>query len=287
MAVVRPRTAEAFLELADPLLERDEARHNLIYGIAATVIAQPAAHQDVRLWVGVRGGRPVAAALRTPPHNLVIADPVDGDALEELVGAVVGDGIDLPGLVGNRPFADIAADLLAAARGVRAEVAISQAAHSLSAVEDVPRSPGTARPASSDDRPLLLEWFIAFSREALPPREGNDEQMERSLDARLSGTGSGLWLWEDAGRPVSLAGFLGRTPNGIRVGPVYTPPERRRSGYATSLVADLSRWLLDQGNRFCFLYTDLANPTSNAIYARIGYRRICDAVEYRFATETR
>jgi predicted GNAT family acetyltransferase len=67
------------------------------------------------------------------------------------------------------------------------------------------------------------------------------------------------------------------------VGPVYTPPELRGRGYATTLVAELSRWLLGRGNRFCFLYTDLANPTSNAIYARIGYRRVCDALEYRFA----
>jgi hypothetical protein len=216
----------------------------------------------------------------------VIADPIDAGALEELLGAVAADGAEPPGLVGNRPFADLAADLLAAAAGVRAEVAISEALHSLSAVEDVPRSPGAARPAATGDRPVLLEWFLAFANEALPPREGNDEQMERSLDARLSGKGSGLWLWEDAGRPVSLAGYLGKTPNGIRVGPVYTPPERRGGGYATSLVADLSRWLLDLGNRFCFLYTDLANPTSNAIYARIGYRRICDAVEYRFVPDT-
>jgi len=66
------------------------------------------------------------------------------------------------------------------------------------------------------------------------------------------------------------------------VGPVYTPPEHRRRGYATSLVAGLSRSLIERGFRACFLYTDLANPTSNRIYGEIGYERVCDSVEYRF-----
>jgi predicted GNAT family acetyltransferase len=96
-----------------------------------------------------------------------------------------------------------------------------------------------------------------------------------------------LLLWEDEGEPVSLAGWGGPTPNGIRIGPVYTPPELRSRGYATALTAELSQRLLDgrlyQGGRqFCFLYTDLANPTSNAIYERIGYRLAAEAAEVVF-----
>jgi predicted GNAT family acetyltransferase len=94
-------------------------------------------------------------------------------------------------------------------------------------------------------------------------------------------------LWEDEGEPVSFAGWGGRTPNGIRVGPVYTPPELRGRGYATAVTAELSQGLLDGrlfdgGRQFCFLYTDLANPTSNAIYERIGYRRVAESAEVLF-----
>jgi predicted GNAT family acetyltransferase len=63
---------------------------------------------------------------------------------------------------------------------------------------------------------------------------------------------------------------------------VYTPPQLRGRGYATSLVAELSRALLDAGRRFCFLYTDLANPTSNAIYERIGYVKVAEAAMVAF-----
>ena len=67
-----------------------------------------------------------------------------------------------------------------------------------------------------------------------------------------------------------------------RVGPVYTPPAERGHGYATALVAHVSDVALQRGRRACYLHTDLANATSNAMYQRIGYERICDAVDLRF-----
>ena len=82
--------------------------------------------------------------------------------------------------------------------------------------------------------------------------------------------------------PVSVTGFGGPTPNGSRIGPVYTPPARRGRGYASALVAAVSQARLDAGTRFCFLYTDLANPTSNRIYVALGYERDCDSVELDF-----
>jgi predicted GNAT family acetyltransferase len=91
-----------------------------------------------------------------------------------------------------------------------------------------------------------------------------------------------MYLWEVEGERVALAAYVGPTPNGIRINTVYTPPERRRRGYASSLVADLSQLQLDRGRRFCFLFTDLSNPTSNKIYQNIGYRPVCDVEEITF-----
>lgn len=88
-------------------------------------------------------------------------------------------------------------------------------------------------------------------------------------------------LWED-GEPVSLAGWGGMTPNGVRVGPVYTPPGHRPRGYGSAITAAVSAERLASGRRFCCLYTDLANPTSNRIYLDIGYEPVCDCVDYAF-----
>jgi hypothetical protein len=135
------------------------------------------------------------------------------------------------------------------------------------------------RDARTDDRPLLLDWFRAFMEEAIG-ESPDAASTAHVVDHRLEADSAGVVFWED-GPMVSLAAFGNPTPNGIRIGPVYTPPEYRRRGYASALVAELSERLLEK-RRFCFLFTDLANPTANRIYERIGYRRVCEAAEIVF-----
>jgi predicted GNAT family acetyltransferase len=162
-----------------------------------------------------------------------------------------------------------------------------QGIYVLEHLEPPPAAPGTARVATAADRELVLRWWMAFADEVLHEGGPGRDTAEATIDYRLSSRGAGIAVWEDGGEPVSTAGWGGATPNGIRVGPVYTPPELRGRGYATALTAELSQRLLDGrlfdgGRRFCFLYTDLANPTSNAIYERIGYRRVAESAEISF-----
>ena len=153
----------------------------------------------------------------------------------------------------------------------------AQGVFALERVEPVPGAAGAPRDATQADRPLLLEWMVAFGNEALAEEDPGRTEAVGMVDDRLDSPHGGFLIWEDGGDVVSIAGYGGPTPNGIRIGPVYTPPELRGRGYATALVADLSQRLLDSGRRFCFLFTDLANPTSNAIYERIGYVRIAES----------
>jgi predicted GNAT family acetyltransferase len=90
-----------------------------------------------------------------------------------------------------------------------------------------------------------------------------------------------MWLWAD-GEPTSMCGVSGPTPTGIRIGPVCTPPGHRGRGYASNLVAAACRRELDGGRRACFLFTDLANETSNHIYEEIGFEPVRDIDQYRF-----
>ncbi len=279
MNVERLDDAAAFLAEAEPLLLADEARHNLLLGIAGSI--RNGLYEEYGLWLVRDGGRAVAAALRTPPYNLVLARPESPEALAALAGAVAGE--NLPGVVGAIPESEVFAELWAASTGDTPRLGMRQGVYALETVQPLPPAQGEARVATVDDRALVLRWWLAFADEVLHEGGPGRESAGAMVDNRLSSTSAGVLLWEDGGEPVSLAGWGGRTPNGIRVGPVYTPPELRGHGYATAVTADLSRRLLESGRRFCFLYTDLANPTSNAIYERIGYRRVCESAEILFS----
>jgi uncharacterized protein len=260
-------TADEFFAQALPLLMADEARHNLLLGVAGNVRARPDSYADAHFWFGDG-----AAAMQTPPRGLILAKPRDHAALERLVAAI---DIELPGAVGALPEIEEFVKLW----GRPAERVFGQGIYQLERLVPPPPAPGTYREARGDDIELIVAWFTAFAEEAL-----HGETIERrQIEARLESPHGGVGLWEDGGNIVSLCGYGGPTPNGIRIGPVYTPPELRGRGYATSLTAQVSDRRLRAGRSFCFLYTDLANPTSNAIYERIGYRRVCESAEYSFA----
>jgi uncharacterized protein len=283
--VTRLADAEAFFAEAEPFLLTDEARHNLILGLAGTIRDSPEHYRKRDFWVVHDGGTVVGAALRTPPYNLVLARPESPEALAALADALAEE--ELPGVVGAEPEAVAFAELWTGRRGIPARTNMRQGIYALEQVEPPTAPPGFARVATEHDREVALRWWVAFAEEALHEGSPGTDLAEVMVDYRLSSQSAGILLWEDGGRPVSLAGWSGPTPNGVRVSPVYTPPDFRGCGYATALTAELSQRLLDGrlfagGRRFCFLFTDLANPTSNAIYERIGYRRVAEAAEIVF-----
>ena len=272
--------ADEVLERAGAYLELEEARHNLALGILSTARAHPDVYPELRAWVAIEGGRVVGAALRTPPHNLILARPTDERAVAALAYRI---GDELPGVVGAIPEVERFSAAWALQHECAAKVVFEQRIYALTDVVPPAPVPGSMRLATVADRDHVLGWFRAFSEEVLHPGGNDDDaRLQRSVDARLRSEDAGMALWMLDGRPVSLAGFGGPTPNGVRIGPVYTPPELRGQGFGTAVTAAISQRLLEGGRRFCFLYTDLANPTSNAIYLRIGYEPVCDSREVAF-----
>jgi predicted GNAT family acetyltransferase len=271
----------AFREAAIPYLVRDEARHNLLLGITSTLVQKPDLYELFDLWLVSDGHEVAGAALRTPPYNLVLAQPTD-EALDSLVDRLLEEEQELPGVVAAIPELEAFVGTWTSENDLDATLVLRQGIYELRSVLPMPAASGTARPATLGDRELAIRWMTAFAEEALPEAL-EVERQARMIEARLEATeASGIWLWEDRGTPVSMSGYGSETPNGIRIGPVYTPPELRGRGYATTLVAEQSRWLLETGRTFCFLYTDLDNPTSNALYRRIGYRMVAESGEVRF-----
>jgi predicted GNAT family acetyltransferase len=282
MRVRRIDDVGGFMALADPVLMRDEARHNLHLGTLATLRDRPDVYAERRFWIVEQDDDVVGVALRTPPFRLLVAQSTHDGALEALADHLVAGNIHVPGVVAAEPEASRFANAWSARTGAETVVRVQQTIHRLERILPTPISSGGARVATRADLGLLERWLDAFMAEVLP-HEPVDDARHRALEARLTpDADSGIWLWEDGNLPVSMAGFSGPTPNGMRVGPVYTPPASRGRGYATSLVAALSARLLRHGRRYCFLYTDRANPTSNAIYRAIGYKPVCEAADIEF-----
>ena len=283
MDVVRHRDARHFRDRLNSWLSDREARNNLILGITGNIASHPDIFDEHRLWTVESGGAMQAAALITPPRKLVTADAESADAIAALARAVRDDLGGLPGVVANQPTVGWFVEAWTTLTGAEAGMSMSQRVFSLEAVTPVPRPRGKARPASFTEGDDLTAWMLAFQAEALPADEQDEDLARRAIALRLDDyPGTGMWVWDVQGHMRAMSGYGGATNNGIRIGPVYTPPEHRGNGYATALVAEQSQWLIDQGRRSCFLYTHLSNPTSNAIYERIGYRQVAESAEYYF-----
>ncbi len=199
--------AAAFLAAAEPLLLADEARHNLVLGIAGTIRDSPDLYPVRNLWLVRDAGEVVGAAMQTPPYNLILARPRTPQALAALAAAVAGE--DLPGVVGSVPEVESFAELWAALRGATARSSMRQGVYALEQVEAPPAVPGRPRVATLDDRDLALRWWIDFGTEVLHEGGPAHDRAEISVDHRLSAPNSGFLLWEDGGE-TGLPRGLGR-----------------------------------------------------------------------------
>jgi hypothetical protein len=163
------------------------------------------------------------------------------------------------------------------ATGAKYKAGMRQRLYELRTVIPAQTAPGALRLASENDLDLVARWIGEFSTEALP---GGD--MAKSRESAASRIAlRDVYLWESM-QPVSMAATTRPTTNGIGISLVYTPPGLRGKGYASACVAALSQRLLDSGRKFCCLFTDLSNPTSNHIYQSIGYTPVADFKELIF-----
>jgi len=272
----RHPTPAAFLQRAELWLLQREAEHNLILGLAHSLTRSTDRYETPLYFATIeQDGTVVGCAWRTPPYKVGLTQ-MPKEAVEPLAANVAQVYETVPAVLGPKPAVQHFAEAWSRARDVRAEPGMLQRIYELTEVswpEDKP--PGTMRTATSEDEDLLTNWIAAFGKEAGIMNAHPRHQAQRLIEQE-----AGV-LWIDT-KPVTVAAATGYSPRSARVGYVYTPPEHRRRGYATVCTAALSQRLLDDGCAFCVLYTNLANPTSNSIYQRIGYRPVCDVMDYDF-----
>lgn len=257
------------------LIDEDPVGTSVIATNAVRAMAAPEANSDPYwMWVEDAAGAPIAAAMHTPPWPPHLAAG-DAEAAVALAEHLAGTGRAVTGVGGMRPVAEAFARRWAELRPCRVRTTRAEGVHEATMVTPPTGVRGTWRVSGPDDAPLLNGWALGFIADVGEPRPARDDLLS---DRAAAGE---MWLWEVGGTPVSMAYAAPATGGASRVSWVYTPPEHRNHGYASALVAVLTRAVLESGDR-CMLYTDLANPTSNAIYHAVGYRRIADAVSLAF-----
>ncbi len=265
----------AFLARAEPWLLERITENNLVLGIAINARNQPGIYGD-QLWFGLvtQGDTPMLAALRTAPRPAVMSlgEPT---AVPALVEAMLREQPDNPGVIGPVALAEALANAWV---GVAWRRAMAMRAYELTAVlPDERRPEGALRPVRDDEHLQLTRWIEGFRRDA----HLRDPTPATEVAARMM-QGARAWFFEVDGQPVATVAGSADLPGAARIGMVYTPPELRGHGYGSAATAALSARLLDGGVGACFLFTDLDNPTSNAIYQRIGYRAVCDYADLQF-----
>ncbi len=269
MEIVELHDARAARERAAAFLTANPVQHNLLL----TILEQSIEHAlGGTFWVVVEGPDVVGFALESPPGFGAVLAPMAAGACHLLAESI---STAVPHVVAEAGAAAAFAGRWTECHSTSVTGIDGQRLYELTDLQSVASAPGSLRLAVPDDRSTLVEWVNAFVEDAgvVPV---NAQQL---VDARTER--EQLWVWDDGGL-VSMASASGAVAGVARVQYVYTPRQRRGVGYATACVEHMSRVLSDRGLR-CVLFTDLANPTSNAIYRRIGYEAVAEILGYDFA----
>jgi GNAT superfamily N-acetyltransferase len=255
-------------------LEAEPVGRNLVLTLLHGRASRP---EPGRYWWAVdRSGSVVGVVFQSPPTFPATITPCAPAAVDALVDAIAGEGHVLSGVSGEVATAARFAGRWASRTKMPAAPAEGQRLYRLGT--PVPPAPvgGALRLAGPDDRARLAQWIRDFAVDTGMPLHESDE----AIDHRLSGRR--WWIWEDAGEAVSSALASPVAAGVSRVGLVYTPPEHRRRGYAAACVAAIDDHILNVDRAVPILYTQLANPTSNAVYQRLGYEPVLEVLSYRF-----
>ncbi len=276
-----------FLAAAGGYLAADPVVSTVVTTVAHRLLSQQAdrsAQPDRTWWLVVRdaSGAVAGAGMRTapfapyPPFLL----PMPGQAAVALAGALHERGEEVLAVNGALPAVQLCAAELARLCGGHVQVSQHTRLHELGELMLPAAVPGGLQAATEDDVDLVTEWFAAFAgdadEQAGRPRGSSAHEVPDRAELLRRLRAGRLWFWDDqTGQRVHLTGVNPPSFGVARIGPVYTPPAERGRGWASNAVAEISRRIRAEGTRVC-LFTDQANPTSNKIYAALGYQPVVD-----------
>jgi hypothetical protein len=274
--------SESLLREGLAWLTHDQARNNLPIGLLYRALGDAAFRDELYLVICRRNNQIVAMGWRSNFPKFGLAATADLGGVATLTSRVRDDMPDLPCVLGSKALVERFIQAWRRPGDRDPERGMPQLDYRLDRVK--PHSPvrGALRPAIESDVPLLADWFLRFAEDAHIVETSTEMEVAERVRARVNA--DGYFLWEED-EPVCMVG-AGGPPNQVaRVGPVYTPLDKRRRGYAGAATAGASQIMLDRGHPICCLYTDATNPTSNHIYQEIGYDLVDEVEEYWFKSD--
>ncbi|MFX0022108.1 MAG: GNAT family N-acetyltransferase [Candidatus Hermodarchaeota archaeon] len=277
-----------FYDLASPFLLINEVENGLLLAILNSLkknIQRYGKEKPILLTI-TKDNEIQLITIRTPPQDLLISYTDDLNTIEILIDELLKRKEILPGILSFNEAADKFKEMWCQKTSLKPQLLRKERIYSLNAVSEDTLGKNRFCVATKQYEKIVLKWTREMLKEAL--KEITEKELERTINnfkIEFENNNSQMYLLFDNGNPVSMARKAGKTPNGNAINMVYTPPSLRRKGYATECVAKLSKLLLEEGNKYCFLFTDLSNPTSNSIYQKIGYRPIIDENHYKFVSE--
>jgi predicted GNAT family N-acyltransferase len=275
MDVRKHESADEFRAVAEPLYRRDPIANTI-----ELTLLRADKFDDDSLLLTVWNDGAVGAALQTPPYPLA-CNGIPRDAMEGVARQLVEWRPELAGARGERADAIAFGDAWHDVSGRAGTISTEERLYRLGTLRVPNGVGGRARLAGGDDHALLAEWVERFFVETFSRR---DEAAGEQFVDTANHVGDRFVLWEADGTPVSMAMLRAPAADVSRIGPVFTPCDRRGRGYGSAVTAAAADLAHRSGTPDVVLFADLANPTSNGIYQRIGFEAVLDSVRIDFAT---
>jgi GNAT superfamily N-acetyltransferase len=261
-----------------PFLAKDAVLNTTVLSTVQGRIEGIMEDPEPPVYVSLHHGDAVVGAVVWTALRGIVMGVLDDDLVPPLVDALADLIPAADSVEGTATAAPLFAELFAARVGKSFRKLRGTRLHQLDVFADQ-KAAGTARLATRTDLEVTAKlshgYSVALGYESSPAIAETWARGRIDLGR--------LWLWEDNGQAVSLVGRQSEAFGAARIGPVYTPPEFRGHGYASALTARVTQEILSTGSKAC-LFTDLGNPTSNKIYAAIGYRPVADFLGFGFSS---
>ncbi|MGP4106226.1 GNAT family N-acetyltransferase [Virgibacillus sp. L01] len=265
----------------ESLLMEREASNNLMLGILDRLANDSDSYKEgFHLGLVEQNGETIYAFMQTSTNNWILADVgnVHNNVIRQVAAFLYNRNVVVPGVLGPTEKAEIFKKEWERLTQLQATIEMKQLIYQLDQLNEISETKGELHEAKPKDRTLVKKWLMQFGVAVSENISEEDaDQMAQSFISNRT-----IYFWVVEGNPVSMVNRSRKTKNGATLNAVFTPEEYKRNGYATATVAKLTEKLLKDGFKFCSLYTDQANSTSNSIYKKIGYYEVASSIVYTF-----